>query len=238
MDMSTIGVISAFTGGLLSFFSPCVFPLIPGYLAYIAGSSIKELRRRDKLWHNRVILRTIFFVAGFSVILIVLGGLAGTAGKFLRFHRRTAEIIGGSLIIVFGLFLTGILQFNFLLRKYSFEPDVQISNLGSFILGLSFGFGWSPCGGPILASIITFASLEQNFWWGAFLLFTYASGIAIPFLVTALLFDLVLSLVENLNNLLRYTQLLAGILLIGLGITLLAGELSILTKWMIELRSF
>lgn len=219
----TLGI--AFVGGLLSFFSPCVLPLIPGYLAHLSGSSLKELQsnaRHDTLQKikSTVFLNSAVFTAGFSTVFIALGlllaGVLGTLGPNLQLWLAR---IGGSVIIIFGLHTLGLLEIPFLMKRRSFSGSLQNRGyIGSAAMGASFGLGWTPCFGPILASILVIAGTSGSAAIGGALLATYSLGLAIPFLLTGLFTDKVSTLIVKNRRRLRWLSYVSGVFLLILGI--------------------
>ena len=169
----------AFLAGLISFLSPCVLPLIPGYIAYISGTSLSKIRAKKE---NLIIIKTIFFTLGFSFVFITLGSTASLIGKFFLTNSNILRIIAGIIIIFFSLQIIGIINLNIMNKDIRFFTGQYNNNLAfPFIVGAAFGFGWTPCIGPILGSIITLAALEENIGKGILLLSFYSLGLAIPF---------------------------------------------------------
>ncbi len=224
MRFETIGIISAFLAGTATFFSPCVLPVVPGFLAYITGSSHADTKQNPSLQQRVFFLyRTFIFVLGFSSILFILGGLAGLAGDFLLRYQRSAEVIGGLLVLCFGLLLSDLLRLSPLMRSYSFDLQPENSAVGAYLLGLSFGFGWTPCVGPILGSILTLAGAGGGFWRGGALLLIYSTGLALPFLLVAFLFETVFSRITGQGKFGARLKKMAGYLLILLGLLMVSG---------------
>ncbi len=181
-----ISLLAALSAGLLSFLSPCVLPLVPSYLAFITGVSIEELSSQENVRQVRkkVILSALFFVFGFSIIFIALGASATFIGKFLSQNIRWVEIIGGLFIILMGLHFAGILRLRFLDRERAVHLEKKpLGLLGTLVVGLAFGAGWTPCVGPILGSILMLAATTQSVVKGVVLLAFYSAGLGLPFLV-------------------------------------------------------
>lgn len=235
-----ISVAVAFTAGLLSFLSPCVLPLIPSYVGFLTGMSAEELEHR----RGTALVHGLWFVAGFSLVFVLLGAAASAVGGLLREHQLWLGRVGGILVILFGLYLIGALRPAFLMR----ERRIQLSRkplgyFGSAIVGITFGAAWTPCIGPILGAIFTLAATQAGLGAGMALLGVYALGLAIPFLVTALALDRFLGWFQRFRPYLVWVDRTAGALLILLGIllvtdrfTLLAGYLQGLTPEFLKSR--
>jgi len=222
---SSIGIVIAFTAGLLSFLSPCVLPLVPSYVTFITGLSVEDVSktRRTALIHASL------FIAGFTIIFMLLGAGATTLGYVVKSQRVWLARIGGALIIVFGLYLVGALNIGFLAR----ERRVHLANkpvgyLGSVLVGIAFGAGWSPCIGPILGAILTYTASEADLQRGMVLLFTYSMGLAVPFLVAAFAVEWFLKTFQKFKRYLGYVQKVAGVLLIIVGILMITNYFTIL----------
>ena len=172
----------AFLAGLISFLSPCVLPLIPGYISYISGTSLSKIKEEEK---NLVIIKTIFFTLGFSFVFITLGSTATFIGKFFLINSNIFRIIAGTIIILFSLQLIGFINFNFMNKDIRFFTNKYNNSLTfPLVVGTAFGFGWTPCIGPILGSIITLAALEESVGRGILLLSFYSLGLALPFIIS------------------------------------------------------
>lgn len=218
----TTGLV-AFGAGLLSFFAPCVLPVIPGYIAFVTGGADASTRRRLTL--------TIAFVAGFSIAFVAIGllvGLVGSTGAF-QAAETWLERIGGAIIIAFGLYMTGLLKLGFLEREVRYHgtaPEALGPIGGAAFLGAAFGIGWSPCVGPVLASILVLAGLEGGAVTGGLLLAAYAAGLAIPFLLLGVTADRGAAWLDRHKGLARGTEIVGGVLLIALGIFVFTGSLA------------
>ncbi|MFH1282814.1 MAG: cytochrome c biogenesis protein CcdA [bacterium] len=233
--MNGIEFITAFSAGILSFLSPCVLPLLPGYISFISGISIKEMQELSdkKRIHRGVILSTIFFVIGFSLVFIALGASATIFGKLLTQKFALFSKIAGVLIILFGFHVLGLLKLDFLhFQKKLDVPKIGIKYLSSFLLGVGFAFGWSPCIGPILAGILLFASQEETVTKGIMLLAVYSLGLAVPFIITAVSINLFLSFFNKIKKYYRAIEILAGVLLILMGILIFFGKLEYLIAFL------
>lgn len=225
----TTGLV-AFGAGLLSFFAPCVLPVIPGYIAFITGGAEASTGRRLTL--------TAAFVGGFSVAFVAIGLLAGLVGSTGAFQAAETwlERIGGAIIIAFGLYMTGLLKLPFLEREIRYHgtaPAALGPIGGAAFLGAAFGVGWSPCVGPVLASILLLAGLEGGALTGAILLALYAAGLAIPFLALGVTADRGAAWLKRHQGLARGTEIVGGILLIVVGIFVFTGSIARLISYVI-----
>jgi cytochrome c-type biogenesis protein len=230
---SDLSLYIAFAAGLLSFLSPCVLPLLPSYLAFITGLSFEELTQEEAKGKRRktILLHSFLFVLGFSSLFTALGASATYLGQFLSAHRDTIRIAGGILIILFGLFISGIFSFDFLQREKKFHlQNKPLGFLGSYLVGLTFAAGWTPCVGPILSSILLYASTQQEIWSGLFLLLAYSLGMGLPFLVCSLALNTFLSTFRKTARHIGVITKVAGALLILVGILLLTDSLSYLSE--------
>ena len=220
----------AFLYGLLSFFSPCVLPLIPSYFCFITGLSLEELTTASKtVLRQKIILSTLSFVLGFSLVFIILGASASYLGNLFYEHKDIIRIVGGSLIILFGLHLAGILKIPFF--QYEKRLHVQQKPLhiaGTFLVGMAFGAGWTPCIGPILGSLLVLAQDKKTVSQGVGLLCLYSAGLALPFLALSAGINYLLVFTRRANKVLRYASPVAGILLVLTGILLVTDKLRLL----------
>jgi cytochrome c-type biogenesis protein len=231
--------IAAFLAGLLSFLSPCVLPLVPGYVSLISGVSVEELQVGDKALKQRVLLHAVLFVCGFSVVFIALGAAATGISNLLGRYREWILYAAGVLIILFGLHLTGLLKIPFLYRDtrlHSVKTDA--SPAGSFLLGFAFAFGWSPCIGPILAAVLKFAAEQDTVLKGILLLAVYSLGLAVPFLITALAVNRFLHFYARFRSHLHKVEVASGVLLIGLGVLVFYGKFALLNVWLNKIAFF
>ncbi len=226
----------AFTAGILSFFSPCVLPLIPSYLTYITGLSFGQLQVAHPGARIRLLVaaHSLTFILGFSVVFISLGGIVGLAsGGFqetLRSGLVWVERAGGVLIILFGLHLTGIVPIEMLLGERRVHLHSKPGGfVGTFVVGLAFAAGWTPCIGPILASILMIAATSGQAGRGIWLLSVYSAGLGIPFLISGLLFHQFLDFFKHFRKHIRLTEIVTGVLLMLVGALLLSGKLGWLT---------
>jgi cytochrome c-type biogenesis protein len=226
---STIGVAFAFGAGLLSFLSPCVLPLVPSYVTFITGLSLEDVQhaRRATLVH------ALLFVLGFSLIFLALGASATLIGRVLLAYRNWISRIGGVLIIVFGLYMLGV----FNIGAFSRERRVHLANkpmgyLGTVLVGIAFGAGWTPCIGPILGAILTYASTEAEVGRGMQLLGAYSAGLAVPFLLSAVLVERFLAFFGRIKRQLVWVSRIAGVLMIAVGLLLVTDYFTILATYL------
>jgi len=222
----------AFLAGLISFLSPCVLPLIPGYISYISGNSLEKIKEKKK---NLIIFKTIFFTLGFSFVFIALGSTASLIGNFFLSNSNILRILAGIIIISFSLQIIGIINFNFMNKDIRFFTNKYNDNLAfPFIVGAAFGFGWTPCIGPILGSIITLAALEENVGRGILLLSFYSLGLAIPFIISGILIDKFLLFSKGFKKYALTITKVGGVILLLTGIAILTGQLQVLGFFILE----
>jgi cytochrome c-type biogenesis protein len=223
----------AFVAGLVSFLSPCVLPLIPGYISYISGTSFDKINDKKR---NLVVIKTIFFTLGFSFVFIALGSTASFIGKFFLANSNIFRIIAGIVIILFSIQLIGIFNFNFMNKDIRIFTKQYSNNLAfPLLVGAAFGFGWTPCIGPILGSIITLAALEENVGKGILLLSFYSLGLAIPFIISGVLIDKFLLFSKSFRKYLSNITKAAGVILLLTGIAILTDQLQALGFFILEL---
>jgi len=219
----------AFAAGLLSFLSPCVLPLIPSYVGFLTGMTVEEVERRR--W--TALLHGVWFVAGFSLVFILLGAAASAVGNVLRDYQVWLGRIGGVLLILFGAYLLGILRPAFLMREWRIQlARKPIGYFGSGVVGFTFGAAWTPCIGPILGGILTLAATQAGLGRGVLLLAVYALGLAIPFLVTAIALDRFLVWFQRFRPYIVWVDRVAGALLVLLGFLLVTDSFTLLAGYL------
>ncbi len=217
---------TAFLAGVISFLSPCVLPLVPGFVGTMTGLSAEQLRE-DNTWHWRTILFNAFlFVLGFSVLFISLGASAGAVGRFLSAHRDSLNRIAGAGIVFFGLVLLRLLPFKFLNRDMRFQREIRQGKLRSFLLGLAFAFGWTPCAGPALTAMLMMAATRESVWQGTALLAVYSLGFGIPFVFVALSLSRCLTVFQKFRRHLLWVERFAGVMLVSVGVLLFFDKLA------------
>jgi cytochrome c-type biogenesis protein len=231
--------IAAFLAGIVSFLSPCVLPLVPGYVSLISGTTVDGLQERDRGMFGRVMISSAMFILGFSIVFIMLGAVATTLGQVTRQYYRLLSQIAGVVIIIFGLHLTGIFKIKALYAdKRMHQVKGGSSPWGAFVVGFAFAFGWTPCIGPILATILAFAAAEQTVTKGTLLLAIYSLGLAVPFLLTSLGIDRFLKFYARFRRHLHTIEVISGVLLIGIGVLILAHRLTMLSGYLSFLSRF
>lgn len=234
----------AFIGGLLTFLSPCIFPLIPGYLSFMSGESIENLKtgENDSKISPRMkaFLGALFFGLGFTIVFVALGASATSIGSFFREYQRLLAQIGGAIVIIFGLHMIGVFKIKFLMKtaRINYSKKSVPFYINAFILGFVFVLGWTPCIGPILASILAVASQESSVAKGMSLLLVYSLGLWIPFLLSALAVNEVMAAIKKAGNVVIWVERIAGALLIIIGILLLTDSMTALTIWFTKVFSF
>jgi cytochrome c-type biogenesis protein len=239
--MDNVSVFTAFFAGLVSFLSPCVLPLVPGYISIISGSSLDQLKAEEKqaALYRTVLLNSVMFIVGFSITFIFLGATATWVGQFLLSRMRLLGQIAGIILIVFGIHLTGIFKINFLYKDKRFHSvEKPRGLLGALVLGLAFAFGWTPCIGPILAGILTIASTKQTVFEGMFLLAIYSAGLGIPFLLTSVALNKFLTFYSRFKKHFHAVEVVSGALVIAVGLLILTGSLARLATWFSFLNRF
>ena len=224
-----VGFAVAFAAGLLSFLSPCVLPLIPSYVGYLTGMSVEEVERR----RGTAVLHGLWFVAGFSLVFVLLGAAASAVGNLLRDYQVWLGRVGGVLLILFGVYLLGILRPAFLMRERRIElARKPLGYFGSGVVGFTFGAAWTPCIGPILGGILTLAATQAGLGRGILLLAAYALGLAVPFLLTALALDRFLVWFQRFRPYIIWVDRIAGAMLIVLGILLVTDSFTLLAGYL------
>lgn len=217
-----ISFILAFWGGILSFFSPCILPLIPIYLSYITGVSMYEVN--TSLGRFNVLSRVVTFVIGFSLVFSLLGASASLLGSWLFTYKDLLNRIGGIVLVIFGISFLGLLKLPFLYREVKLNVRATGGYVGAFIFGFIFALGWTPCVTPILSSILIYASTEDSIYRGFLLLFFYALGIGIPFILVAIFIDAYLRNMSKIKKILPYMSSIGGIFLILVGVYMILGK--------------
>lgn len=234
--MEDISMFFAFMAGVLSFFSPCVLPLLPVYLANLTGAVIDK----DKMQVSRLLVgvRSLGFISGFSTVFIIMGASATILGEFIIENRSILEKVGGLLIILFGLQEMGLLQFKLLARSKQWDiPGAGKRNfLSSVVMGLAFGTGWTPCVGLVLSSILVLAGTLSTVYQGACMLFIYSLGLGLPFFLLSLALTYSLARVRDLNRYLGRISFCSGGILVIMGVLLLLGRFSALSAWFVRLN--
>lgn len=230
--IASIGILGAFAGGMVSFFSPCTLPLVPGYLAFIAGqgSSGGHSAKPPQ------VMLSLFFIAGFSTVFVALGASATAFGSLLQQYRYEANLVGGGLVILFGVFMTGLVRLQWLQRDFRIQTHLKGGTpLTAYLLGLAFAFGWTPCIGPVLAAILTFTTVAAEPSVGVIYLSIYSLGLGIPFLLAALFMEQFKKRLKIMSRYSRHLQIGAGVIMIIMGIAMVTGRLTLFSIWMLEM---
>jgi cytochrome c-type biogenesis protein len=236
--LENVSVLFAFTAGMLSFLSPCVFPLIPAYVANLTGSPYGENRI---VVSKRVLLtRSISFIIGFSIIFMLMGASASALGQLFANNRELIQKISGLLIIIFGLQMAGVLNLRFLMmeKRWEGKPVAENPIWRSLIMGISFGAGWTPCVGLALSSILLMAGSAETVYSGMFLLLIYSLGLGIPFLAISVIITYSFKAVKRINNKLGLFSIISGWILVSMGLLLLTGQLQKMSAWLSQLTFF
>ena len=238
--MSTLPLpIAAFVAGLLSFLSPCVLPLVPGYVSLISGAGVEELKSQESQLLRKVMLNSIGFILGFSIVFIALGAISTEVGQLMARYKSVLARVAGVVIILFGLHLTGIFKIKALYTDARLHSIKGSSTWGgAFLIGFAFAFGWTPCVGPILALILGFAAAQDSVFKGILLLAVYSLGLAVPFLTTALLMGRFMKFYSGFRRHMHAVEVASGALLIVLGTLLVFGRFTIISNYLSFLNRF
>jgi len=230
-----VSIFVAISAGIISFLSPCILPVIPSYLAFITGISLEELSQQESLRkvRKKVIANSLMFILGFSIIFITLGASATVIGKFLYNNIRWFEIIGGVLVIILGLHFAGIFRLKFLDREKKIHLKKKpLGYLGTCLVGMAFGAGWTPCVGPILGAILAMAATTQDVLKGIILLAFYSAGLGLPFFLSAIILHKFFEYFKTIRKYFKVISIVGGVLLIIVGILLISGYFSSLSGFL------
>ncbi|HUZ74752.1 MAG TPA: cytochrome c biogenesis protein CcdA [Stellaceae bacterium] len=233
-QLSMLGLLTAFGAGLISFLTPCVLPLVPAYISYVAGQPYDRLAAGtgDRVAALR---RSLLFVGGFSTIFIALGASATAVGRLLLAIRYEANLVAGAVVILFGVLMIGVVTPAFLQGDWRLRFDLPAGRpLAAFVLGLAFAFGWTPCIGPVLGAILTMSAVSATVSQGVVLLGAYSLGLGVPFLLTALFADRMFGPLRRIAPVGRVLQIAAGAVVVVMGVAIMTGELSRLSFWLLE----
>jgi cytochrome c-type biogenesis protein len=226
---ASFGIVVAFGAGLLSFLSPCVLPLIPSYLTFITGLGLDDVARARRT----ALVHALLFVAGFTVIFLALGATATVLGRLLVLQRAWISRIGGALVIVFGLYLLGILNIGAFARERRVHlADKPLGYLGTVLVGIAFGAGWTPCIGPILGGILAYTSTSADLGRGLLLLGSYSAGLALPFLVAAAFVEKFIGAVARMRSRMVWANRVAGAMLVFVGLLMVTDAFTLLASWL------
>ena len=228
-----LSLLVALTAGLLSFLSPCVLPIVPAYVAFMAGTSLDPDDKRDR---RAIVFTAAFFVLGLSSVFLILGLIAASAGQIFQQYQRQMAIVSGIIIVVFGLHFLRLLQIPFLYRDWRFNSSRQGGTaVGAYTLGLAFAFGWSPCLGPVLGAVLAMSAQETSLLRGTALLATYAIGLGLPFILVAIFLNESTTYLMKLKPYMRAVELFIGALLVVIGIAMTSGAFTTFAFWLLEL---
>ena len=236
-----ISVLTAFFAGIVSFLSPCVLPLVPGYLSFVSGVSMDEIRAddRDADASRAILVNTLFFIVGFSIVFVALGGVATALGGFLFENLPVLRRVAGVIIVLFGLHLTGLLPIKWLYQQAKFEGPVNASGpLGALLLGLAFAAGWTPCIGPILAGVLALGTNQDTVGQGMFLLAIYSAGLGVPFLLTGWATQRFLGVFDAVKRHMRLVEMVGGVTLIAIGVMIFTNNFDLFLRWFSFLNRF
>lgn len=231
-DTTNVGMLVAFAGGVLSFLSPCVLPLVPSYLGFVTGFTFDEMTDRRRI----AMLHATLFVLGFTLVFMLFGATATVLGRVLKYYQVWFQRVGGVLIVLFGLYCLGLLKLRFLDQDARLHLDRKpVGYLGSVLVGMAFAAGWTPCIGPILGAILSLAATEASLPRGMLLLGSYSLGLAVPFLLAAFAVETFLAAFQRFRKHLRWVQRVSGALLVVVGLLLLTGQFTRLAAWLVGL---
>jgi cytochrome c-type biogenesis protein len=230
--------IAVFIAGIVSFLSPCVLPLVPGYISLISGASIEELQTKDRKLLSTVLLHSLMFILGFTVVFVALGAAASGVGQLAREYKKPLTWIAGIVVIVFGLHLTGIFKIKALYADKRLHSVKGGSPIGAFLVGFAFAFGWTPCLGPYLSVILGFAGNSDTVTKGVILLWVYSLGLAVPFLLTSLAIDRFMVFYGRFRRYLQIWEVGSGVVLILIGVLILTRRFAVLSSYLGFLNRF
>lgn len=236
--MADVGPLVAFLAGFLSFLSPCVLPLVPGYISLMSGVSVEKLKEGGAGATRAVAINALIFILGFSLVFIGMGASASAVGSFLNEYKSILYKIAGVIIILFGVFLLGLLKIPALYREKRFQGEVGRGKTSTFLLGLAFAFGWTPCIGPILGALLLLAATKETVIEGIFLLSVYSLGLGLPFLLTALGINKFLYFYKGFRRYLQWVERFAGVLLIAVGLLVFTNQLTWLARYFTFFNQF
>ena len=232
---SDVTISAAAAAGVLSFLSPCVLPLVPPYLTFIAGTTIEEIAEEGAARARRdVLLAALLFVAGFTTVFVALGATASVFGQFVRANLHILSMLAGVAIIGMGLHFLGLFKIAFLYREKRMDVEKPVGLWGAYVMGLAFAFGWTPCIGPILAAILAVASSEDTVGKGAGLLAVYSLGLGIPFLAAALAIEPFMNFMKKFRAHFGKVEKIVGVALVATGVAFMTGGMQNLSIWLLE----
>jgi cytochrome c-type biogenesis protein len=235
-EVSSIGALTAFGAGIISFLSPCVLPLVPGYVSYIAGESVVQVSQEGS---GRRVVRalglSVCFMLGFTTVFVIFGASATALGQLLLKYREEENIAGGAIVILFGLLVTGLVRVPWLERDIRWHPALKGGHpVGAYALGLGFAFGWTPCIGPVLGAILTMSAVSTSVLAGIVLLTVYSLGLGVPFLASAVFTDRLMGQMKKMRRFGRTLQIGAGGVMVVMGVAMITGDLTSFSYWLLE----
>lgn len=232
--MLNIGLLTAFGAGVVSFLSPCVLPLVPGYISYVSGNTL-SMQERSLASRLTALLLGVYFVLGFSAVFVAMGATATALSRLLLSYRYEANIIGGLIVAVFGIFMTGLVPMPWLQRDTRYHGNIRGGRpAGALLLGVAFGFGWTPCIGPVLGAILTIGAVSSTASSGILLLSVYSLGLGLPFLLATAFADGLLLRLKGARRIGRLLQVGAGGVMVAMGIAMATGMMSVFSYWLLE----
>lgn len=228
-EAASVGLAISFTAGILSFLSPCVLPLIPSYVTFVTGLSLEDVQRSRHI----ALAHALLFVLGFTLVFLALGATATTVGRMLGYNREWVGRVGGVLVIVLGLYLLGVFNFGVFARERRLHIATKpLGYLGTVFVGMAFAAGWTPCIGPILGAVLTYTASSADLNRGLVLLLAYSLGLAVPFVIAALMIERFIPLFQRYRSALVWTTRAAGVLLLFVGVLMLTDMMRLLTQWL------
>lgn len=234
-----INILTAFVFGLLSFISPCVLPIIPGYISFISGYSLNEMTGENSAAKQAMLVNTLFFIAGFTLIFVLMGAAATSIGQMLNENLSIISKVAGGIIIIFGFHMIGIFKIGFLNYEKRFHlQDKKLGILGSFTVGSAFAFGWTPCIGPVLAGILAIASQQETVAQGVALLTIYSLGLGIPFFLTSLSINKFFNVFNRIKKHFHAIEVVGGVMLVAVGVLMITNYLTIIASYFSKLFPF
>jgi cytochrome c-type biogenesis protein len=234
--MHDVSVPAAVLAGLISFLSPCVLPLVPPYLVYLTGATIEHVANDESAQASRraVMSSALMFVLGFSTVFVALGASASLVGGLIRAWSAELSILAGIVIIIMGLHFLGLTRIGFLMREGRLPIPKPVGLWGAYVMGLAFAFGWTPCIGPVLATVLTLAASEASLGAGVRLLFVYSLGLGIPFVLAAMAIGPFLGFLQRFRYHLRRVEMAMGVVLVATGVLMLTGSLNVIGVWLLD----
>jgi cytochrome c-type biogenesis protein len=231
--LSLLGLLTSFGAGVVSFLSPCVLPLVPGYVSYVAGDALAV--SGEPIRPIAALRLAVCFVLGFSTVFVTLGASATSLGQLLLAYRYEANLVGGAVVILLGLFMMGLAKLTWLQREFRLHPNLEGGRpVAAYVIGVAFAFGWTPCISPVLGAILTTSAVSATASQGVVLLSLYSLGLGLPFLAAALFTDELILRLTVLRRLGRSLQLGAGAVVTAMGVAMLTGELTTFSYWLLD----